>query len=126
MMKRKLHCVIVLALLMMIAASAQSQTWQWATKSNGVGNDYANAIEVDNLGNSYVTGKFRDSISFNSVTLINPGVWSVYIAKFDGSVNSLWAKIAASDSSAISVSGISLDRSGAICVTGQYFATATF
>jgi hypothetical protein len=125
-MKRKLRHVIVFILFWIITASAQAQTWQWAAKAGGPGNDYANAIDIDNSGNSYVTGKFRDSISFNSITLINTGTWSVFIAKFDVNGNFLWAKIAASDSIMISVSGISLDKTGDICLTGQYFATATF
>jgi hypothetical protein len=124
-MKRKLQNGCALALLWLAALPVQAQTWQWATKAGGLGNDYANSLDVDDSGNSYVTGKFYDSISFDSITLYNPGVWSVYIAKYDMNGNILWAKIAASDSS-ISVSGISLSKSGNAAITGHYFGTAAF
>ncbi len=114
----------LLSILMMLP-TAKAQTWQWATKAGGAENDYANAIDVDHSGNSYVAGKFYGAARFGSTVLANPGEWSVYIAKYDVNGNLVWAKIAAGDS-AISVSGISLDVAGNILITGQYFDTATF
>ncbi len=124
-MKTKIPFLVFLALWILLSQTSHAQICQWASMAGGLENDYANAIEVDNFGNSYVTGSFYDSISFGSTTLINLGKWSVYISKYDPTGNFLWAKIAAEDS-AISVSGISLGQSGKIIIAGQYFGTGIF
>lgn len=124
-MKKKTHFLFSLALWILLFQTSQAQTCQWASRAGGLENDYANGIDVDNFGNSYITGTFYDSISFGLTTLINIGKWSVYISKYDPAGNFLWAKIAAEDS-AISVSGISIGESGKIIIAGQYFGTAIF
>src|SRR6185503_3566748 len=80
----------------MINATIQAQTWQWAKKAGGAQKDFATSIAVDEDGNSFITGKFYDSISFDSIVLSSPGLWSVYIAQYDAEGNFIWAKIAAS------------------------------
>lgn len=121
----KIFYLAIAATCIILPVSINAQTWQWAAKAGGTGYDYVNGIDIDNSGNSYITGKFRDSISFNSTVLVTPGLWSVYLAKYDAGGNLIWAKIAASDS-LISVSGIKVDRTGCISITGQFIATATF
>ncbi|MDI1234140.1 MAG: SBBP repeat-containing protein [bacterium] len=116
---------IIVITLLCLAKNADAQTWQWATKAGGTGNDYSNEIEVDPLGNSYITGTFKDSISFGSTKLVSPGVSAVYIAKYNVIGSLLWAKIA-SKCSAIDVNGICLDLSGNISIVGHYFGTASF
>lgn len=116
----------VLAIIIICLANfAEAQAWQWATKAGGAGNDYSSELETDVLGNSYVTGTFRDSISFGSTILASPGTSAVYLAKYDVNGNLVWAKIAAK-CSAISADGICLDVSGNIFLAGQFPGVATF
>jgi hypothetical protein len=121
----KKNYLVKILIVASLTGNANAQTWQLASKAGGPGSDYANAIDIDNSGNSYVTGKFFDSISFDSISLVTPDLWSVYIAKYDAGGNVIWAKVAASDS-LISVVSINIDKSGNVSISGQYFATATF
>jgi len=75
--------------------------WNWAKSTNGIGNELSTSITSDNNGNTIVTGYFKDSsVSFGSTTLNNLGDYDIFIAKYDGAGNILWAK---------SASGISFD-----------------
>jgi hypothetical protein len=118
-----LHALLFISFFTSPAARAQS--WQWAVRAGGAGNDFANCLDADDAGNSFISGKFFNSISFGTTVLSAPGVWGVYVAKFDNSGNLIWAKVAASDSS-LSVNGICVDAAGNISITGQYSDTIVF
>jgi hypothetical protein len=124
-MKRKLPVLFFLFTAFAMSLIVSAQQWQWAAGAGGIENDFANCVDVDNSGNSFVTGKFFDAASFGTTTLSSPGLWSVYIAKYDAAGNLIWAVIAASDS-AISASAIHVDPTGNITVAGQFFHSATF
>jgi hypothetical protein len=124
-MKMKIRFLVSLVLWMLHYQTSRSQICQWAARAGGPESDYANCIDVDNFGNSYVAGTFHDSITFGSSTLVNLGKWSVFISKYDPGGNFLWAKIAAEDS-AISVSGIVIGETGKLSIVGQYFGSAVF
>lgn len=104
---------------------ATAQTWQWAEQGTGMHNEYAGDIDIDAAGNSYVTGKFYNTVSFGAYTLNSPGTWAIYIAKYDVNGSLLWARIAAV-AAKIKVTGICTDQSGAISVTGLYSDSASF
>ena len=59
-----------------------AQSFQWANKAEGK-EIHGNCIDVDVYGNSYVAGEFYETISIGSTTLNNPGLWSIFIAKYD-------------------------------------------
>lgn len=61
----------------------------WTSQGYGPKNDYGNGIVMDNNGNSYVTGKFRDSIRFDNTVLKTS--YGNFCAKFDSSGTCLWA-----------------------------------
>ena len=115
---------IILSVLF-CSLNSYSQTWQWARRAGSTQNDYLAKIDVDETGNSYIAGKFNDTISFGAVTLLSPGISSIYLAKYDISGNFQWAKIAASDS-AINIGGIHIDKHGNISLVGQYADTGYF
>ncbi len=58
---------------------------------------YASSVVVDNEGNAYITGSYRDTISFGSFTLTAPKsnnytFYSIYFAKYDSKGNVVWAQ----------------------------------
>ncbi|MBS1586297.1 MAG: T9SS type A sorting domain-containing protein [Bacteroidetes bacterium] len=121
----KLILIAVWSFALFSITTARSQTWQWAKSSAGHSNDYAGGLDIDEQGNSYIAGKFYDSVSFGATTLTSPGTWSVYIAKYDLNGGVLWAKSAGSAGN-IKVTGICRDRFGNLSIVGQYSDSASF
>ena len=99
--------------------------WQWAKQAGGTGNDKGQGISVDANGNSYVTGRFKETATFGAFTLITSGSDDVFVAKLDTDGNWQWAK-QAGGSSADYGNSISVDANGNSYVTGQFKETATF
>jgi Beta-propeller repeat len=56
------------------------------------GADWANALAVDSVGNSYLAGVLGSaSISFDEIAITNRGVSDMFVAKYDTAGNILWA-----------------------------------
>jgi hypothetical protein len=92
----------------------------WAISSTGIGdNDYATSVCTDAKGNVYVTGWFDVTYcTFGTIKLNNPGM---YIVKFDGSGNALWAKSAGGSSVFHNNAyGVAVDGNGNVFVTGTF------
>ena len=54
----------------------------WSKRYGGAGNDHADGIAVDALGNAIVTGDYDQSLDFGSALLLSPGGTSAFVAKF--------------------------------------------
>jgi Secretion system C-terminal sorting domain/Beta-propeller repeat len=67
----------------------------WAKNMGGNSSDAANGIAIDNVGNSYITGYFKDTADFDSgagvATLISDTLQDIFFAKYDLNGNYLWA-----------------------------------
>ena len=99
----------------------------WAKSAGGTYTDSGNSISTDASGNSYITGSFfSPTITFGSTTLTNAGGSDIFVVKYDGAGNVLWAKSAGGTGSGIGTS-ISIDASGNSYITGYFFSpTITF
>ncbi|MCX6139901.1 MAG: SBBP repeat-containing protein [Candidatus Kapabacteria bacterium] len=117
------YFLLIVTVVLCHFGTAHAQTWQWASKAGGIDNDNCNGIDVDALGNSYITGTFRDSTSFGNTLLLSAGGVSVYIAKYDVNGQFVWARIAAHGPT-ISVGGICIDPIGNISIIGAFSDTA--
>ncbi len=85
-------------------------------------NSEACAIAVDRQGNSYITGYFRENISFGAITLEAGGELGIFVAKLDRCGNWLWARGAGGSYA----NSIALDQQNNIYVTGAFGGTADF
>jgi len=102
----------------------------WAKRAGGTNFDDATSVTTDASGNVYVTGSFSSSsITFGTTTLTSIslfGTSDIYIVKYDGAGNVIWAKRAGGnyDDKATSVA---TDNLGNVLVTGHFMAdTITF
>src|ERR1043166_8324856 len=87
-----LLCVVA---FLMNSAAANAQSYLWAKSAGGNYDDYGYSIIADASGNIIVTGSFRSPfIIFGTDTLTNAGSLNIFIVKYDGSGNVLWAKSA--------------------------------
>ena len=105
----------------------------WAKSFGGKSQDQAHAVNVDNAGNVYVTGFFKDSVDFDPGSgthiLVSPGpvgykVSEVFVQKLDANGNFIWAK--AFGYSNIYAQSSSIDPQGNIITVGWFQGTRDF
>ncbi|MBX3042259.1 MAG: choice-of-anchor D domain-containing protein [Candidatus Kapabacteria bacterium] len=98
---------------------------EWLTKLGGPESDVANEIEVDFFGNSYVVGKFSQSLFYDSRVLLSRGGTDAFIAKIlpDGSFE--WVKNVGGPGDD-AANDIVIDNLGNVIITGAYSEGAYF
>lgn len=107
-----------------IAKYDANGTMLWAKSAGGSGYDYSGTSSADIGGNLFVTGMFGSpAITFGTTTLINAGIYNVFIAKYDANGNVLWAQCAGGTGIDAGFS-VSADPGGNVYVTG-YFKSPT-
>jgi gliding motility-associated-like protein len=97
----------------------------WAVKAGGSADERGNAVVVDASGNVYVTGYFQGTATFGSTTLTSAGLQDVFVAKYDNTGTLLWARRAGGTGADIST-GLAVDNSGNVVITGEFKNTADF
>jgi hypothetical protein len=97
----------------------------WARQAGGLDIDAGKNIALDTNGNCYITGEFRGSATFGSITLTSTGNYDAFIAKYDGSGNVLWAKQTGGAGLEMG-RGIAVDQSGNCYITGYFDGSASF
>ncbi len=96
---------------------------KWAKQGSGGGNNdmQSSSLSADSDGNVYVTGYFRNTASFDGITITDSGL-SFYIVKYDTNGDAEWAKQAGKGHG----QGIVSDSDGNVYVTGYFSGTADF
>ncbi len=98
----------------------------WAKRTGGTGTEEASSVSTDNFNNVYVTGNFGSaSFIFNNDTLLNPGGFDMFIAKYDSQGNEVWARYA-DDSLTEESWNSATDAFGNIYVTGLFYSSISF
>lgn len=116
---------ILLAFVFLIhnQTMAQPVGWYWAKSVVASNDSYSNGITTDVFGNVYVTGtNIGTTISFGTTTMSNTA-GGIYIVKYDGSGNILWANPQVGIGNATSY-GISSDLNGNVFVVGRFSGTS--
>ncbi|MBL4755801.1 MAG: T9SS type A sorting domain-containing protein [Flavobacteriales bacterium] len=101
----------------------------WANSVGGTDTDYPTAITLDDLGNIYTVGYFKDSVDFDPgvgiQTLTSQGSNDMFIQKLDNNGNFIWAKIFGSTGNDRAES-VSINASGNVCITGFFELSVDF
>ena len=112
--------------LVFVAKCNKEGKVQWVKQagdsSYGVGYD----IAVDGSNQCYITGFFKDTISFGDVVLTNDGSRSIFLISFDSQGRALWGTQAGRsvEGPASTVGhGIKVDATGNIYLTGFFAGT---
>jgi hypothetical protein len=108
-----------------IARYTSSGTLVWARRVGGAGYDTGFGIACDTSGNVYVTGRFRNTVTFGTFTLTSYDVDDFFLAKYDSNGNCLWVYHPVSTSSDYGWS-LAVDPAGNSYVTGYYTGNITF
>lgn len=126
----KIGSVLLTGCTLLLAPDAlqaqQAKAWQWA--GTGAGIEVSSACSkpaVDQLENVYIIGSFRSSseaMKFNnstvSLTGFNPGIFTLFMAKYDKNGNFIWAK--SFKSGTADNEKIGIDHNGNIYCTALY------
>lgn len=100
-------------------------TLLWVKNAGGPRNDAADGVDIDSLGNIYVTGYFDSTAFFGTTQITGVDRDEVFLAKYDPNGNLIWVK---------SAGGSLIDRGNDLKVTpggisyiaGRFNSTATF
>jgi uncharacterized delta-60 repeat protein len=107
-------------------------TLAWAKRTEGV-SGYVEGLGITNLSDNstVVTGGFGNSITFgpgevNQTVLTSPGVFSLFIARYNSDGTLAWAKSAGGTSGNTRGYGVTTLSDNSIVVTGMLTESATF
>ena len=85
----------VLILLMVISTMfAQEYHWTDVYSIGGSFDDFGKDVAIDNLGNIYFTGMYKDSVAFGASTFVSHGDTDIFVVKYDNQGNLIWAQTA--------------------------------
>lgn len=104
-----------------------AQSFQWAKKMGGTGDDVGNAIATDVAGNIYAIGNFQGVAGFDSGTdsLTSVGGQDVFISKLNATGNLLWTKKMGGTNIDFG-NDIAIDASGNIYTIGCFLEIGDF
>ncbi len=97
----------------------------WVRQAGGVDIDEGFGVRLDGSGNITVTGLFRGTARFDTVSVTSAGLEDIFIAKYDASGNLLWVRRAGGTSGDVGL-GVAVDGLGNSIITGFFQGTATF
>lgn len=101
---------------------------EWVNAWGGPGHEYGFGVCTDNYGNVYVTGNFEETADFDpgaGECLLEANDADVYLVKFDGSGDFLWAKSWGGDDWDFGTD-VKVDSYGYVFVTGCFGDTVDF
>ena len=108
-----------------VAKLSSAGVVDWALRQGGAGHDDGTAINVDPLGDVYVTGDFIGSSTFGAKTLNSVGQDDAFVEKLDVSGNVIWANRFGGTGFDAGF-GIMSDSQGVVYTTGVFQGTAAF
>ncbi len=98
---------------------------QWSQSFGSAGTDRGQAVAVDGSGNVVVTGNFDGNVSFGGATLVSAGDSDAFLAKYNSGGVHQWSQNFGSTSGDVG-SGIAVDGSGNVVLTGSFEGTVDF
>jgi len=98
----------------------------WSERFGAAMADAGNGIGVDPSGNVFVAGYFTSTVDFGGGALASAGTRDVFVAKYAGADGRhLWSRRYGSTSIDMAT-GVAVDASGEVVVTGSFTGTVNF
>ncbi len=107
-----------------IAKYSPTGTALWVNKGGGSGWDVGSGVTIDNAGNCFITGSYRNTGTFGTTSFTSAGNYDAFVAKYDSNGTFLWAKSAGGTLEDKALS-IGTDITGNCYVSGFFNGTAT-
>jgi hypothetical protein len=102
-----------------------SGTFQWVSTFGGTSIDGGEDITVDSSGNSYITGRFRETVDFGGGNVTSAGGGDIFVLKLNSSGTFQWVNTYGGTSADVG-EGITVDSSGNPYITGWFYETVDF
>ena len=102
-----------------------SGTFEWVYTAGDTEMDNGWSIAVDSSGNSYITGRFEETVNFGGGDITVAGEKDIFVLKLNSSGVFQWVYTAGGSSSDFGY-GIDLDSSGNSYITGYFEETVNF
>jgi len=116
--------------LLLISNILGAQNFEWATRAGGNDDDDVFDNAIDDAGNLYATGYFKNTAYFgeggNQVSLTSEGGADIFFAKYNPYGELIWAKRAGGSTGFDWGTDIALDSENNIIITGYFDAEASF
>ena len=85
------------------------------------------SLICDESGNLYITGWYRDSLVYDSLTVQSNGSYDIFVMKIDNNGNLIWCLTAGNNHSYGDYSrSIARDGNGNLYITGRFYSTLFF
>jgi hypothetical protein len=120
--------ILFVATLAVHRTNAQqiSLSHRWAHQAGGIDDDTGRGIALDQVGNTYVTGRFIGTVTFGSTTLRSvANSQDIFLVKYSPSGVVEWATSAGSDNTDSGIA-IAIDAANNIYITGYYNGACSF
>lgn len=98
---------------------------QWIKTAGGAGEDAASCVTVDNSGNSYIVGSFRNTALFDTIFVTSNGTDDAFIAKYNSQGVIQWVRTMGGADQDVAF-WAKVDGNGDIAVTGYFHGSPTF
>lgn len=132
-MKKQIQFFFILLGCLAFNNATAQVSYQWVKAIGSTATDIAKGIAVDGTGNVHVTGQFGGTADFNPfgsgvATLAKTGLFSCFVAKYGSDGNILWKnRVSPSGFSDFALgTGIDVDGSGNVYITGSFIGTIGF
>jgi Secretion system C-terminal sorting domain len=119
------HLLFAALFVLGLGGALHAQPDTWVTSFGSGLQDAPEDILVDDAGNSYVSGYFRDTMRIQNVEMISAGKNDVFLAKFDPSGQLTWAKRFGWFSNEFA-HGLAFDKLGNVLMVGEYQDSTIF
>ncbi len=118
--------LLLLIAIIFSASKISAQTFQWASKHKATQYESVKGIAIDTLGNSYVVGNFKGSLTFGSSVFNSGASYDGFVVKYNTAGSVVWARqvfsIGDNDNSGVCID----EHTNSVYVTGSMDGDATF
>jgi hypothetical protein len=97
----------------------------WSERFGYTDEDWGRGVAVDALESVFVTGTFRETVSFGGAPLTSAGIDDIFLVKFDGTGNHVWSQGFGSTNSDWG-RGVAVDALRSVFLTGTFQNTVNF
>ncbi|MDZ4668141.1 MAG: LamG-like jellyroll fold domain-containing protein [bacterium] len=98
---------------------------QWVQTAGGSGEDAASCVTVDNSGNSYIVGSFRNTAAFGTTLVTSNGTDDAFIAKYNTTGDLQWVRTLGGTGQDVAF-WAKVDGNGDVVVTGYFQGNPSF